>query len=161
MFSTKDKNEIYVKNYSKLRRYFLNNNIETNNSEDLAHDVLTKAIMSLDKYKSEENKFESWLFSIAKNKLIDHKRLVKRRNQVSIDEIADMPEEELKEYDLGIKEILLDKLNPEEYKFADLYYFQGLKIKDLAIVYNKPHKSIENRICYINSKLKDILIDYK
>lgn len=162
VLTTQKTNEIYNKNLPRLKRYFLNNKIEINTSEDLAHDVLTKAILSIDKYKPEENiKFDSWLFSIAKNKLIDHNRYIKRKNQINIEDIEDLPEKELKEFDLGIKEILIDKLNEKEYKLADLYYFQGLKIKDLSIIYNKNNKSIENKISYINKKLKNILIDYR
>ena len=163
MILSKEKtNQIYNQNYSKLKRYFLKNKIEINSSEDLAHDVLTKAILSIDKYKPEENiKFDSWLFSIAKNKLIDHNRYIKRKNQINIDDIGDLPEEELKEYDSSIKDILIKKLNKVEYEIADLYYFQGYKIKDLAIKLNKTNKSIENKIYYINKKLKDILIDYR
>jgi len=63
-------------------------------TEDLTSTVFEKALVSFDKYSSDKAAFSTWIFSIARNTLIDYYRTKKTRQQVPLDEAVETPSRE-------------------------------------------------------------------
>ena len=63
-------------------------------TEDLTSTVFEKALVSFDRYSSNKAAFSTWIFSIARNTMIDYYRTNKMRQQVSLDEAVEMPSRE-------------------------------------------------------------------
>lgn len=64
-------------------------------TEDLTSTVFEKALVNFSKYSSDRAAFSTWIFSIARNTLIDYYRTDKTRKQVSLDEAAEIPLQDL------------------------------------------------------------------
>ena len=69
-------------------------------TEDLTSTVFEKALTSFEKYSKDRAAFSTWIFTIARNTVIDHYRSGAHRHQVSLDEATEVvsdrptPEEE-------------------------------------------------------------------
>jgi RNA polymerase sigma-70 factor (ECF subfamily) len=86
--------DLYDEFMPKVYRYIhykINNQHLT---EDLTSTVFEKALVNFDKYSSDKAAFSTWIFSIARNTLIDYFRTNKMRRQVSLDEAIETPSRE-------------------------------------------------------------------
>ncbi|MDP3901918.1 MAG: sigma-70 family RNA polymerase sigma factor [bacterium] len=70
-------------------------------AEDLTHDVFTNAWQSIGRYTHQGFPFSSWLYQIARNRVIDHYRTHKKQTSIDL-----LDEDVLKEH--GLEEIKLD-----------------------------------------------------
>lgn len=61
-------------------------------AEDLTSDTFMKALSRLSSYNGERGRFNSWLYQIARNTVIDYVRT--KKTQVSIEDIFDIPHDE-------------------------------------------------------------------
>ena len=93
------KQEIFAGLYDefmpKVFRYIRYKVDNEQTTEDLTSTVFEKALVSFDKYSKDKAAFSTWIFSIARNTLIDYYRTNKSRQQVSLDEAIEMPSREL------------------------------------------------------------------
>ncbi len=63
-------------------------------TEDLTSIVFEKALDNFDKYSSDKAAFSTWLFTIARNSLIDHFRTDSKRHHVDLAEASEVPSSE-------------------------------------------------------------------
>ena len=91
--------ELYEEYMPKIYRYiqYRVNNVQL--AEDLTSTTFEKALVNFDKYCSDKASFSTWLFSIARNIVIDHYRVAGRRQMVPLEEA---------------KQVLTGDLSPEE-----------------------------------------------
>jgi len=78
---------LYGDYYDKIVRYIF---IRVNNSseaENLGGEVFLRALQSLDSYRGSKLQMPAWMFSIARNLVIDYQRKMSKRKHVSIDEV--------------------------------------------------------------------------
>lgn len=59
-------------------------------TEDLTSVVFEKVLVGFEKYSRDKAAFSTWIFTIARNTLIDHFRTSKSGRQVPLDEAADL-----------------------------------------------------------------------
>jgi RNA polymerase sigma-70 factor (ECF subfamily) len=64
-------------------------------TEDLTSEVFEKALVHFGKYSSKKGAFSTWIFSIARNTLIDYYRTDRTKEQISLDEAAEVASREL------------------------------------------------------------------
>jgi len=86
--------ELYDEFMPKVFRYMRYKVNDQQITEDLTSMVFEKALVSFDKYSSDKAAFSTWIFSIARNTLIDYYRTNKMRQQVSLDEAVEVPSRE-------------------------------------------------------------------
>ena len=60
-------------------------------TEDLTSMVFEKALVNFASYSRDKAAFSTWIFSIARNTVIDHYRTAARRQHVPLDEAEDTP----------------------------------------------------------------------
>ena len=85
---------LYDEFMPKVFRYIRYKVDNEQTTEDLTSKVFEKALVSFDKYSKDKAAFSTWIFSIARNTLIDYYRTNKTRQQVSLDEAIETPSRE-------------------------------------------------------------------
>ncbi len=129
-------------------------------AEDLTSKVFMRVIEYLHTFKIEK-RFDSWLFTISKNVLIDYYKANKTMVDLSIVEETvthSTQEEQL------LKKVLLDELkggmnhlNDEEKEIIQLSYFFGFEDKEIAQTLNKTHGNVRIIKFRALQKLKKII----
>lgn len=137
--------ELYEFYFEKIYRfiYFRVNHKEV--AEDLAEDVLIKAWVKIKNVK--DKSFGGWLYSIAKNTVIDHYR--QSKSTVDINEMENILESKqniVDESNLVINQQtfmeVLKKLSPEQQIIIKLKFIEDLTNSEIAELISKSEGSI-------------------
>ena len=154
--------ELYSRHKDALYRYFLRQVQQSAHAEELAQDVWTSVIYSVDTY-SEMAKFTTYLYRIARNRLIDASRRQKLRAADSLDNIDDMPADatlepeqrvdKQRQYE-RIKQLV--KQLPEQQRDAFLLKEEcGLGIADISQICHCNEETIKSRLRYAYARLRE------
>lgn len=131
----------------------------TMDAEDITQDIFIQAFKHLSRLKGAE-KFKSWLYSIAVNKVRDFHRKKRFRNlfgslsdkesdEQTHPEAADKPGamENLMKQDFWKQvRLLLDRLPPMEREVFTLRFMDHLSIKEISIVLKKGESTIKTHL---------------
>lgn len=118
-------------------------------AEDLVSETFYKALANLSKYQWKNRSFGCWLYTIARNQIIDHSR---RQEPVLIDEekgelgiSSDGNPEEKVLKDVTREELIeaLKMLSPDQQDALLLRFQEGLRIKEIARVLNKNEGAVK------------------
>jgi len=161
-----DSFNLLINNYrSKLFGYLLKFSGDKITAEDLFQETLIKAWCGFKKY-NEENKFSSWLFTIAHNVALDFLRKNKNKfYSITDDEIANLPTQENHEKTIESEELklLINKIVkslPEKQKNVFLLRQHGeLTFKEISAVTNEPLNTVLSHMNYAVKKIKKVLRD--
>lgn len=135
-------------------------------AEDLAHEVFMSAWQKLPNFKSQGFPFSSWLYKIARNRVIDHYRTTK--SNVSIDEDITISESLFAteegaevEFDLTqsislIKTAMLE-LTGQQREVITMRFVEDLSPQEIAEILNKREGTIRIIQHRAITKLKKIL----
>lgn len=130
-------------------------------AEDLTEDVFVKVFQSL-KTLEQAERFESWLYQIARNKVIDHYR--SKKVLVPLDEV-----EHTLEYETNIVDVvdlqtkqklfikLLRELTPEQQTVIKLKFLEDLDNETIAAMLNKQEGAIRVIQHRAITKLKELI----
>lgn len=124
-------------------------------AEDIAQDVWLVVVNKADSFESREASFKTWLFTVARNKLIDHQR--RRVNQSHVD----IDEHEAESRGLSAEEILLitqlisalDQLPPEQ-REAFILQQAGFSNREICKISGVGAETVKSRLRYAKSSLK-------
>lgn len=129
--------------YSFLFHKTLNHSL----SEDLTSDTFMKALDNIEKFQPQKGPFQAWLFTIARNTLIDYYRSHKETQ--SIEDAWDVPIKESITHDTEVsllKEELHDKmvhLNSQQREILTLRFWQDLSFREIAALLGKTEGSVK------------------
>jgi RNA polymerase sigma-70 factor, ECF subfamily len=132
-------------------------------AEDILHNVFIKVADGVSDLNRKE-KLQSWIYTIARNSIIDYYRTnASRKNLVIEGDISDsFTDEEYNDTTKGLDCCLINFVNqlPEEYRDIIIdVEMNGIKQKDLAGKYDLAYPSIRSRVQRGREKLKQILLD--
>ena len=165
-------NEIYVEFYSKVLNFVTSKvNGKREIAEEITQDTFLKVAEHLQDYDAEKGKINTWIYNIAKNKIIDHYRRNKSSYMVSVDgfvndegepsfEFKDTQKaDELVNSDETMSAIdrAMDVLNEKEMKIAELYFIDQMKYNEIAEQLNAPMGTVKANINRIRVKLQNKL----
>lgn len=127
-------------------------------AEDLAQETSLKAYLSYRGYV-EKFKFSTWLYRIAYNSFIDRKR--KRRLPTeSLDAATDIGgTESLGRMEFERLYAAIEELPLNEKTAILLFYMEGMKIIDIAIVMRKPIGTVKSYLNRGRNHLKERMTD--
>lgn len=115
--------------------------------EDLVSQVFLKAWENLDRYKRGSSPFIAWLYTIARNLVIDHYRT--KKNILSLEEAIalpsdlDLPDQEAQlHFDLEAMRDALQMLSKDQQQALILKYIAGLPNDSIAKVMNKQEGTV-------------------
>jgi len=127
---------IFVEQLPRVYNYFRYRVGDKQTAEDLTSATFERAWHYRERYRQDVGAFSAWLFTIAHNVANDHFR--RSRVDVSLDDVRDVPAEELTEEavqrqtDLSQLKNLLAGLKPVEHELMALKYGAGLTNREIA-----------------------------
>lgn len=151
-------NQLVERLYPKLLRYSfrqLNDHEGARDTVQSAFEVLNKDLHKV----ADPAAFMGWIYQITHRKGVDHIRRKQRRralhehyeNQQRIQN--DSPQNN----DCAPINQALNKLAPEPYRLAHLYYLEGFGTKEIAIILAIPEGTVKSRLFQVRKELKSYL----
>lgn len=139
--------QLYDAYVERVYRYILFRVSEDITTEDLVSQVFLKAWQNLDRYKMGSSPFIAWLYTIAKNLVIDHYRA--KKDMIPLEEAAALPsdmqtpaEEVEARFDLQAMRDGLQSLTGDQQQVLILKYIVGLPNENIAKIMNKKEGTI-------------------
>jgi RNA polymerase sigma-70 factor (ECF subfamily) len=145
-------------------------------AEELYQDVWAKVIERCDEFRG-DSKFSTWLYTIARNRVIDHSRRMKFRSHRSLDaprrdsgsplvEQVSNPGPSTEELAEGktLKERIaqaVEELPQDQQEVFLLRQLQGLKFNEIAEVVDVPVNTVKSRMRYALERLQHQLGDLR
>ena len=131
-------------------------------SMDLCQETFIKAFRNIHTLK-DPGSIRSWLCSIARNLAYDHLRKRKRESNLSIEEIGEVS---VQDPSPGIrKKMIIQKallrLKERDRLLLTLFYYQGLDLKELAVVAGIKESNIKVSLSRARQKLRRELEGYE
>ncbi len=129
-------------------------------AEELAEDTFVHLVIKKPKNKQKAS-FKTWLYTIARNKAIDYLRKVKKKDELPLSEIEDIcagnDTVEAAYFGDERKRIIYQNLTklPADYRNVIwLYYFEGFKCDEVAILFGKNTHAVETLLHRARNALK-------
>lgn len=145
------------KEQESLRRFLLALcSGDRNEADDIAQEALIKAYIALERYR-EEQKFSTWLFKIAHNTFLDHRRQWQPSNDIeeASQMLGDLSADEAFHY----QELYaaLNTLSPQEQSTLTLFYLQGYSVKEVAQITDTSVDAVKQQLSRGRNNLRKIL----
>jgi RNA polymerase sigma-70 factor (ECF subfamily) len=138
---------LYDAYVERVSRYIYFRVSEERDTEDLVSQVFLKAWENLDRYKTGGSPFIAWLYTIARNLVIDHYRT--KKDALPLDEAIalpaemEMPDEEAQmHFDLQAMRDALQFLTSDQQQALILKYIAGLPNDSIAKIMNKQEGTV-------------------
>jgi RNA polymerase sigma-70 factor (ECF subfamily) len=133
---------LYADYYDKIVRYIFVRVGDQNEAENLGGEVFLRALKSLDSFRGRPGQMTAWLFSIARNLVVDYLRKMSRRKEVPLNEweIHDQQNvEEVVEVKLEVARLseALEQVTPAQREVIGLRFFAGLSSAEVGKVLGK------------------------
>lgn len=168
---TKGKREIFAELYEEfLPRIFRYIRYRVNSeevTEDLTSVVFEKALTNFEKYSTEKATFSTWIFSIARNVVIDHYRTQARRPALSLEkaeiEVSSnepLPEDTLEKLEEQEKlRACISQLPAEEQEIIALKFGSGMNNRQIARTTGLSESNVGTRLYRAVRKLRDSFLE--
>lgn len=146
---------LYTKYNKKIFSYFLSHLKDANLAQDFMQETFMKALSHVGTFVPSNASYQTYLFRIAHNILVNHYRKVMPLSSEHLENVATkVPVNSLEIFSLheGI-----ETLTPSEKEILSLVYEQGYAMKEIAEKKNKSENAIKLQISRIRKKLRDFL----
>jgi len=145
--------KIYSKAITMLR--------DQDEAEDATQEIFTKIFLNLGKFQG-QSKFSTWVYSVTYNFCIDKIRKEKRSRELFADELENPPDIEADEdndqelINMQVHELrrVLLKMSDADRTLLLLKYKDGVKIKDIAKMFDKNESAIKMQLKRAKEKAK-------
>jgi RNA polymerase sigma factor (sigma-70 family) len=131
-------------------------------AEDLTSDIFNKALSSFAKYDSGKATFPTWIFSIARNTLIDYYRRKSREQKFhreadsGVPVSSESPEEEVsRSEEIGKLRECLSVLKSNEQELISLKFSGGMTNREIAQITGLSESNVGTILCRAVRKLRD------
>lgn len=133
---------LYEEYYGRIVRYIFIRINDQGEAENLGGDVFLRALQSLDSYRGRPQQMTSWLFSIARNLVVDHVRKISRRKEISIDEVEIPDKQNIgeaveKKSELERLSQAVKQLTPAQREVIGLRFFAELSSAEVGKILGK------------------------
>ena len=143
----------------KINSYFIKNNLNFEQSEELTQDVLSTIWSKAYLFNPEKSKFTTWSFTIARNKKIDFYRKTKK-NTINEDDIRSFlyKNEEGNDYEIeSTINKIKEELDQNQQKLIKMSFFEQKSHKNIAEELEIPLGTVKSRIRSALNKMQKFL----
>ena len=143
----------------KINSYFIKNNLNFEQSEELTQDVLSTIWSKAYLFNPEKSKFTTWSFTIARNKKIDFYRKTKKNN-INEDDIRSFlyQNEEGNDYEIeSTINKIKEELDQNQQKLIKMSFFEQKSHKNIAEELEIPLGTVKSRIRSTINKIQKFL----
>ena len=131
-----EKTKVYEDYHLKVRNFILSKVNDFNLAEDLTSDIFLKVYKNIDKFDPKKSSISTWIFTIARNSLIDYYRTRKVEAELPEDLTYEIEEDICTEDNLNSLKEGLKSLSDKERNVILLHYYSKMTLKDTAIKLN-------------------------
>jgi len=159
--------EFYEEFLPKVFRYIRYRVNAVQVTEDLTSEVFEKALTNFARFSSERASFSTWIFTIARNTVIDYYRGRGRHSAVSLEEAeVDVPsgetppDEELEKREEKERlQVCLARLTQQEQELVSLKFGSGLNNRQIADITGLSESNVGTRLYRTVRKLRDMFAE--
>ena len=153
---------LYEQYLPRIFQYVIYRVGDRTTAEDLTSDIFNKALTNFTKYDSGKAAFSTWIFSIARNTLIDYYRGRSRKQKLQKEAEAEVlafstsPEEEASRSE-EIRKLreCLSLLNPNERELISLKFSSEMTNREISRVTGLSESNVGTILCRAVRKLRD------
>lgn len=138
---------LYDRYIERVYRFVYYKTFDKEVSEDIVSQVFIKAYERIGSFDAKKGNFSQWIYSIARNAVIDHFRVAKRT--VPIEDIFDLGEDERTEAKIDARDLLkkvesyLSKLSPRQREIVTLRVWEEMPYRDIAEIVGGSEDSVK------------------
>jgi RNA polymerase sigma-70 factor (TIGR02952 family) len=153
--------DLYREYLPKVYRYISYRVADSHQAEDLTSIVFEKALTKFKSYSSKKAAFSTWIFSIARNTLIDHYRANAKQPAIQVENMPFLeedhsPEEEMaKSEEYRILQSCISKLAAQEQEIISLKFGAEMTNRQIAKVIGLSESNVGIIIFRAIRKLRD------
>jgi len=159
---------LYEQFMPKVYRYISFRIRDDHMVEDLTSTVFEKAFTKFDRFNPQKASFSTWIFTIARNTVIDHYRVYKKDEYLNSEKITNAPADYPSPEDEAIKtentrrlRVFLARLNKREQEAIILKYSNGMSNREIAEVLNLTETNVGSILCRTIRKLRNSFIEWQ
>lgn len=173
----KKSEQFLYKKYKKLLIDFIKTNYPQNQEyEDDVAEILIKIFTSLSKYDANKSQFKSWVFTIAKNYMIDKMRCKNKNDNCTInlttynyicttqntpstsnfiDNFTEFNSTNTNIFESCVSvDYISNQLDSCDFTFLNMHYGYGYSYSEIGNEFNITSNTVSNRVNYVKNKLK-------
>jgi RNA polymerase sigma-70 factor (ECF subfamily) len=143
--------QLYDRHHTRIFRYLVSRLRDRQVAEDLTGEVFARMVRDLTKYQPRGVPFQSWLYRIAHNLAVDHRRVQGRRKLVPlfVAENAQSSDHNLEaqiEQKLTLERVAdaLETLQPSQQEVVVMRFLIGLSLREVAAVLDKTIPAVKS-----------------
>lgn len=136
--------ELYLDHHEQIYRFIWSRVHDPDLAEDLTGEVFVRMLKNLSSYEDRSLPFSAWLYTIARNLVIDYHRKNNASEIISLNDLIEEPSkgkslEDQTEHNLTFEQVrrMLKRIKPDEREVLELRFLAGLSLKETALVTNK------------------------
>lgn len=159
---------LYEQYMPKVYRYISFRIRDEHMAQDLTSIVFEKALTKFDGFNPQKASFSTWIFTIARNTVIDHYRVYKKDEYLNSEKITNAPADYPSPEDEAIKmenthrlRVFLARLNKREQEAIILKYSNGMSNREIAEVLNLTETNVGSILCRTIRKLRNSFIEWQ
>jgi RNA polymerase sigma factor (sigma-70 family) len=136
-------------------------------TEDLTSDIFHKALTSFKKYEPEKASFSTWIFSIARNTLIDYYRRKSKEQEFRKEEpnllasTTSFEEEVARAEEIHKLRECFSLLKSNEQELISLKFGSGMTNREISRVTGLSESNVGTIICRALRKLRDSFLEWQ
>ena len=153
---------LYDEYLDKVYRYIQYRVNNMHLAEDLTSTVFEKALVNFGKFSNDRASFSTWIFSIARNAVIDHYRVSGKRQTVPLEEVTaqssgeQSPEEQLERKDERERlNLRLEELSEDEREIVRLKFGAELNNRQIAKMLGLSESNVGTKLYRAIRKMRD------
>jgi len=156
--------ELYEEFLPKVFRYVKCRVSDMATAEDLTSSIFEKALVNFARYRPDKAAFSTWIFSIARNTVIDYYRVStnKKKRAIPIEEAEEeaadnlSPPEELEKKELSEKlNVCVKHLSPQDQEIIHLKFEAELTNREISKMLGLSESSVGVRLYRAVRKMRD------
>lgn len=162
---------LYDEYYVKIYNYFFNSTKNRQTAEEETQETLLKIYNKIEQYDSSKSKLSTWIWTIARNHLIDFFRL--KENKVDFTIFEEEHQFDVNNEDTSSAALLalieneenqniqyaLNKLPPASRDTLLIWLESDLSMDEIAKIQNTKVQNVKNHLFQAKKKLKELLTD--
>ena len=159
---------LYEQFMPKVYRYITFRIRDEHMAQDLTSKVFEKALTKFDGFNPQKASFSTWIFTIARNTVIDHYRVYKKHEDIVPDvetkTTAQYPspeDEAIKTENTRRLRAFLSRLNKREQEAITLKYSNGMSNREIAEVLNLTETNVGSILCRTIRKLRKSFLEWQ
>jgi len=154
----KIENCFYSEYYRKVKGFIIKKYSEYDGIEDDISEVLAKIFKNISKYNKDKSSFDSWVFTIVRNHMVDRWRFRRGLCEVSYSDHAYLQPQVTSSYsdfeDENYVSHITNSLSCVDSTLINMRYIQGFTYEEIGQEFNWTSSTVSNKVNYIMGKLK-------